>query len=74
MYFDVQERMHEEIDRVIGCARAPSYASDAKRMPYTDAVSCEVQRIRSILPLGVPHGTLEVSLRLIFVLLKFKLI
>ena len=30
-------------------------------MPWTEATICEVQRIKTILPLGVPHGTLDVN-------------
>ncbi|KAI9561435.1 phm [Daphnia sinensis] len=61
LYPDVQSQIHEEIERVIGDkeGRIPCYATDAKRMPWTEAVMCEVQRIKTILPLGVPHGTLD---------------
>ncbi|EFX85499.1 phm, putative ecdysteroid 25-hydroxylase, ecdysone biosynthesis [Daphnia pulex] len=62
LYPDVQERIHEEIERVVGQldqGRIPCYATDARRMPWTEATICEVQRLKTILPLGVPHGTLQ---------------
>jgi hypothetical protein len=30
------------------------------RLPMTEAAIMEVQRIKNILPLGVPHGTVQV--------------
>lgn len=66
--FFFKTQIHEEIDRVVGedgkRAGTLCYATDAQRMPWTEAVICEVQRIKTILPLGVPHGTLDVWLSL----------
>nr|XP_021498839.1 cytochrome P450 2D4 [Meriones unguiculatus] len=53
---DVQRRVQQEIDEVIGQARRPEMADQA-RMPYTNAVVHEVQRFGDVLPLGVPHKT-----------------
>ncbi|XP_037703455.1 cytochrome P450 2D17-like isoform X2 [Choloepus didactylus] len=53
---DVQRRVHNEIDEVIGQGRRPEMA-DQGRMPFTTAVIHEVQRFGDIIPLGVPHMT-----------------
>nr|QSD59119.1 CYP306A1 [Diaphanosoma celebensis]QST15037.1 CYP306A1 protein [Diaphanosoma celebensis] len=55
---DVQSQVQEEIDSVIGRQRLPS-TSDMVRLPMTEAAIMEVQRIKNILPLGVPHGTVQ---------------
>ncbi|XP_076998713.1 cytochrome P450 2U1 [Tamandua tetradactyla] len=55
---DVQEKVHEEIERVIGPDRAPSLA-DKVQMPYTEAAIMEVQRLAAVVPLSIPHRTSE---------------
>ncbi|XP_075816248.1 cytochrome P450 2D27-like [Microtus pennsylvanicus] len=53
---DVQSRVQQEIDEVIGQARRPEMADQA-RMPYTNAVIHEVQRFGDIVPVNIPHMT-----------------
>uniref|UniRef100_A0A8C8W6D2 Uncharacterized protein n=1 Tax=Peromyscus maniculatus bairdii TaxID=230844 RepID=A0A8C8W6D2_PERMB len=53
---DVQSRIQQEIDEVIGQGRHPEMADQA-RMPYTNAVIHEVQRFADIVPVNIPHMT-----------------
>lgn len=54
-YPQVQERMREELTRELGAGRAPGLA-DRARLPYTDAVLHEAQRLLALVPMGVPRA------------------
>jgi cytochrome P450 family 2 subfamily U polypeptide 1 len=56
-YPDVQTRIQNEIDSVIGRGRAPCL-KDRSEMPYTEAVMLEVNRFFSILPI-TPNRCME---------------
>lgn len=49
------ERVREELIQELGPGRAPSL-SDRARLPYTDAVLHEAQRLLALVPMGMPHA------------------
>jgi len=53
---DVQKKLQEEVDRVIGNKRLPSRA-DKQNMPYVEAFTNETHRKASLLPMSVYHAT-----------------
>ncbi|QRV90645.1 cytochrome P450 family protein [Ceratobasidium sp. AG-Ba] len=54
-YPSVQAAAQEEIDRVVGTERLPTY-TDRSSLPYIEALYKEVLRWQPIGPLGVPHN------------------
>ncbi|CAD1470481.1 unnamed protein product, partial [Heterotrigona itama] len=54
VYQDVQAKVYDEINRVIGKDAYPSL-SDKDRLPYLKAVLAEVSRLANIGPTSIPH-------------------
>ncbi|KAI6238716.1 (pine wood nematode) hypothetical protein [Aphelenchoides fujianensis] len=53
---DVQQKLHDELDRVIGSDRLVT-VSDKLALPYVQAVIMEVLRVANIVGQNVPHKT-----------------
>ena len=58
LHKDVQEKIHKELDDVVGRNRLPSL-TDRPNLPYTEATLLEIQRFATITPLGVPHAPVQ---------------
>ncbi|KAF4011050.1 hypothetical protein G4228_002658 [Cervus hanglu yarkandensis] len=54
-YPQVQERVQEELMRELGAGQGPSLG-DRARLPYTDAVLHEAQRLLALVPMGIPRA------------------
>ncbi|KAK1330173.1 hypothetical protein QTO34_010359 [Cnephaeus nilssonii] len=59
-YPQVQERVHEELTRELGAGRAPGLG-DRARLPYTDAVLHEAQRLLALVPMGIPRALMRTT-------------
>ncbi|CAI6099045.1 unnamed protein product [Clonostachys chloroleuca] len=57
-YPGVVAKAHEEIDRVIGPNRLPSFA-DQDQLPYIDGIIKEAYRWQSVIPQGLAHSSDE---------------
>ncbi|KAM4748961.1 cytochrome P450 1A1 [Rhinophrynus dorsalis] len=55
---EIQEKIHEELDRVIGRERRPRL-TDRAQLPYTEAFTWEMFRHSSFLPFTIPHCTTQ---------------
>ncbi|KAI1360360.1 cytochrome protein [Xylaria arbuscula] len=54
LFPDVQRKAQEEIDRVVGSNRLPTF-DDRENLPYIEALLTEAWRWHTVGPLGVPH-------------------
>ncbi|XP_032081240.1 cytochrome P450 2J5-like [Thamnophis elegans] len=60
---DIQEKVQKEIEDVFGFSGSISY-QDRKKLPYTNAVIHEMQRVKYVLLVGVPRqSTKDVKMR-----------
>uniref|UniRef100_A0A1I7RZT0 Cytochrome P450 n=2 Tax=Bursaphelenchus xylophilus TaxID=6326 RepID=A0A1I7RZT0_BURXY len=57
-YQDIQEKLHEELDRVISSDR-PVRNADRPDLPYLQAFLTESQRMANIIPVNIPRATTE---------------
>uniref|UniRef100_A0A1A9WHT3 Cytochrome P450 n=1 Tax=Glossina brevipalpis TaxID=37001 RepID=A0A1A9WHT3_9MUSC len=57
LYPEIQKRIQNEIDNVVGAGRAPTL-SDRQFMPYTEATLREIMRIETLVPSSIPHKAL----------------
>jgi hypothetical protein len=58
LYPEAQRKAQEEIDRVVGTTRLPTF-NDRPNLPYVDALVKEVLRWNPIAPMGVPHTSIK---------------
>lgn len=57
-YPETQRKVQEELDRVVGPDRLPTY-KDRANLPYLNAVLLELMRWKHFAPFGLPHMTLK---------------
>ncbi|XP_070616594.1 cytochrome P450 2J1-like [Erythrolamprus reginae] len=55
---EIQEKCWKEIDTVLGNKTILEY-EDRKKLPYTNAVIHEIQRVSNVTPFGLPHATIS---------------
>ncbi|PFH47416.1 hypothetical protein AMATHDRAFT_67760 [Amanita thiersii Skay4041] len=58
LYPDVQRKIHEELDRVIGHGRLPDW-EDEESLPYLKATIKETLRWKPITPVAIPHSVID---------------
>ena len=58
MHPEIQKKAQEELDRVIGPDRLPTW-DDRSQLPYIDAILKETLRWNTATPLGVPHAVVQ---------------
>lgn len=58
---EIQGKIYEELIGVTGKERNPCL-DDIKQLPLFESSIAETQRIRSVVPVGIPHGSTEESI------------
>ncbi|KAF8598024.1 cytochrome P450 [Ceratobasidium sp. AG-I] len=58
LYQDVQTKAQAEIDSFLGGSRLPEM-EDQESLPYINNIVKEVYRWRSVVPLGIPHASIQ---------------
>jgi len=61
---DAQAKAQEEIDRVIGSDRLPTF-DDESELPYVSALSREVFRWQQVAPFGMVSYSLQIGMHLV---------
>ncbi|XP_049538381.1 cytochrome P450 306a1 [Anopheles darlingi] len=56
LYPTVQFQLRQELEQALTTNKAPTL-DDIELLPYLRATIAEVQRIRTVVPVGIPHGT-----------------
>ena len=58
---EAQARVHAELSCVVAARSGHRpQLGDVSVCPFTEAAIAEAQRLRSVVPVGIPHGALEV--------------
>jgi len=60
IYLEKQKKCQEELDRVIGYSRMPTF-EDQDHLPYINATVRELLRWRTALPIGEPLSNMGVA-------------
>ncbi|KAG8896327.1 hypothetical protein FRC01_011875, partial [Tulasnella sp. 417] len=58
LYPAAQEKVHAELDKIVGQDRLPSF-DDQQAMPYLHAALLEAMRWHPLVTIGVPHTSLQ---------------
>lgn len=58
-YPDIQAKIHQEMDDLVGKEKYEFSLSDRERLPYTMATLSEIQRYAPILPMSLQHETMQ---------------
>ena len=57
---DVQKKVQDELESVVGRNRFPSIV-DRTKLCYTEATICEIQRLSNVAPLAIAHRAMETA-------------